>query len=185
MAPPSRSGAQIIEIDLQDLGQLFNSMDPTPFPVKDLDRDAEEFLVSWAREYPLKAPLRLRVHLHEQTPDRDANRIVAEAVHHYFGYRADLSRRDFRQLMRRGRVSLVVGLLFLASCQLLSELLKHMGNPLGNIAREGLVIGGWVAMWRPLEILLYDWWPLRASRRVFEKLASIDVEVTQRHVEGT
>ncbi len=154
-------------------------MDPTPFPVKDLDSDAEEFLVSWAREYPLKAPLRLRVHLHEAPARGNPKTLIADAVHHYFSYRADLSRRDFRQLMRRGRVSLVVGLLFLASCQLLSELLKHMGNPVGNIAREGLVIGGWVAMWRPLEILLYDWWPLRTSRRVFEKLASIDVEVRQ------
>lgn len=41
-----------IELRLRDLGQLFNSMDPTPFHHKDLDRDAEEFIKSWALEFP-------------------------------------------------------------------------------------------------------------------------------------
>ncbi len=55
MAPLSRSGVQTTEIDLHDLEQLFNPMDPTPFsfPVKDLD--SEEFRGSWARERPLEA----------------------------------------------------------------------------------------------------------------------------------
>jgi len=30
------------------------------------------------------------------------------------------------------------------------------GNRLGQIARESLTIGGWVSMWRPLEVFLYD-----------------------------
>ena len=33
-----------IELHLRELGQLFNSMDPTPFHHKDLDPDAEEFI---------------------------------------------------------------------------------------------------------------------------------------------
>jgi hypothetical protein len=37
---------------------------------------------------------------------------------------------------------------------------------LGGIIRESLLIGGWVAMWRPMEILLYDWWPIRAEARL-------------------
>ena len=35
-----------IEIYLDRIEQLFNSMDPSPFHEKDLDRDAEEFIVS-------------------------------------------------------------------------------------------------------------------------------------------
>jgi len=27
--------------------------------------------------------------------------------------------------------------------------------------RESLLVGGAVAPWRPLEIFLYDWWPIR------------------------
>ena len=36
-------------------------MDPSPFIEKDLDDQADEFIVSWARELPPDAPLKLRV----------------------------------------------------------------------------------------------------------------------------
>jgi hypothetical protein len=39
------------------------------------------------------------------------------------------------------------------------------------------MILGWVAMWRPLQIVLYDWWPIRHRALVFDKLAKMPVEV--------
>ena len=32
-------------------------------------------------------------------------------------------------------------------------------------------------MWRPLEIYLYEWWPIRRMALVFDKLSDIDVEL--------
>ena len=43
--------------------------------------------------------------------------------------------------------------------------------------RQGLTIIGWVAMWKPLEIYLYRWWPVRRLIRAYEKLSAMDVEV--------
>jgi len=34
-----------------------------------------------------------------------------------------------------------------------------------------------VAMWRPLEIFLYDWWPIVGERRIHDRLSRIDVQV--------
>ena len=42
-----------ISLKLRDMSQLFNSMDPSPFIEKDLDDDAEEFIVSWGRNFHL------------------------------------------------------------------------------------------------------------------------------------
>ena len=42
---------------------------------------------------------------------------------------------------------------------------------------ESLKIGGWVAMWHPMEVYLYGWWPLRRIGRIYQKLSSIPVEV--------
>ena len=47
----------------------------------------------------------------------------------------------------------------------------------GGIIKESFVIGGWVALWRPLEIFLYDWWPIRAEARLFDRLASMPVRL--------
>ena len=42
---------------------------------------------------------------------------------------------------------------------------------------EGLIILGWVANWRPIEIFLYDWWPLAQRRQLYLRLAEAKVEV--------
>ncbi|HYF36884.1 MAG TPA: hypothetical protein VD994_16425 [Prosthecobacter sp.] len=46
----------LIEVKLTELAQLFNSMDPSPSHERDLDQDAEDFIVSWAREHSLAKP---------------------------------------------------------------------------------------------------------------------------------
>ena len=84
----------LIEVKLTELNQLFNSMDPSPFHEKDLDDDAEEFIVSWAREHALDTPLTLRIHL-EEWPVENPSRLVREGVHHYFAYRGKLIEHDF------------------------------------------------------------------------------------------
>lgn len=168
-----------IEVRLQELSQLFNSMDPTPFHHKDLDPDAEEFITSWAQEHPREGEFEILIHLAGGNAPADAEAVVREALGNYFSYRALHAQREFRQLMQRGRRSLVIGLGFLAACLLAAEQIgQHAGGTYAAILRESVVIGGWVAMWRPLEIFLYDWWPLANRRRMYEKLARAAVRVT-------
>jgi hypothetical protein len=50
--------AHRLEVRLSTLRQLFNSLDPSPFHEKDLDREAEEYIVGWANEYPPSLTLR-------------------------------------------------------------------------------------------------------------------------------
>jgi len=171
--------AHRIEVRIQELSQLFNSMDPTPFHHKDLDPDAEEFITSWAQEHPRDAELEILIHLAGGNAPADAEAVVREALRNYFTYRAAHAQREFRHLMQRGRRSLVIGLGFLATCLLLAEQIGHASaGTFATIVRESVLIGGWVAMWRPLEIFLYDWWPLASRRRMFEKLARATVRIT-------
>lgn len=136
-------------------------MDPSPSHERDLDDDAEEFIVGWAREFPRRDPLFLVVHVNQLPPHGDAQHLVETAVHNYFAYRAKLNRLEFRHLLKEGPTSLIIGLTFLAACIVASQLLRHRGGTLGTVLRQGLIIAGWVAMWRPMEIFLYEWWPLR------------------------
>lgn len=168
-----------IEVNLRDVRQLFNTMDPSPFREKDLARDAEEFIVSWAHEFPVNEPLMLVLHLHDElTSCENQQQVAEEGVQHYFAYLARLNRVEFRQLMKKGWQSLLIGLLFLTVCLTLSgQMGGWQPDPLWNLLRESLVIGGWVAMWRPLEIYLYDWWPLRQRGRIYQKLSRMPVEI--------
>ena len=169
---------ELIEVNLTELNQLFNSLDPAPFHERDLDHDAEEFIVSWAQEHPRKHELKLVVHLAKNPANvADAQQLVADSIAHYFEYRAAMTLRDFNQLMREGRASLLIGLLFLGACQFAATLLTHSAANWQTIAREGLTIIGWVAMWKPLEIYLYRWWPLLSLRKLYQRLSRMPVEL--------
>ena len=166
-----------ISLKLRELSQLFNSMDPSPFIDRDLDHDAEEFIVSSAREAHGSGAFELVIHLGTR-PDPQLASETEDAVQHYFSVRADLKRREFRLLLRRGHSVLAIGLLFLTSCLLLSGMVSKLAPAaLTDILREGLIIVGWVAMWKPLEIYLYDWWPLRQEWLALQRLARMRVKV--------
>jgi hypothetical protein len=171
-----------IEVFVDRIEQLFNSMDPSPFHEKDLDDDAEEFIVGWAQEFPRRDPISLVIHVNQLPAHGDTQQLVETAVHNYFAYRTKLNRLEFRHLLKQGRTSLIIGLIFLGACLLTSELLlRQEPRSLSIIARESLTIAGWVAMWTPIRIFLYDWWPVRRLGRLYEKLSRMRVEVRIRH----
>jgi hypothetical protein len=166
-----------IEVNLQDLKQFFNTMDPSPFHQKDLDADLEEFIVSWATEYPLHEPIRLVVHLQNRSPGIDLQTVIERALHNYFAYKTDLNHREFKLLLREGRLSLIIGLSFLAVCLSGAQMATRFNIPGASIVEASLTIAGWVAMWHPMDIYLYGWWPLRRAGKVYRKLSTIPVEV--------
>ena len=60
------------ELRLRELAQLFNSLDPSPFLERDLDADAEEFIVGWASELSARHELALTIHLAVSPPPERA-----------------------------------------------------------------------------------------------------------------
>lgn len=162
---------------LNELSQLFNSMDPTPFHHKDLDRDAEEFIESWALEYPQASRFHITVHL-ARMPEEDPTALVAEAIRNYFTYKSELSGRQVKVLLREGRISLMIGIAFLSTCLLAADLLTPFASgTFLKVVRESLTIGGWVAMWKPMQVFLYEWWPLARRRRIYRHLGQAQVRV--------
>jgi hypothetical protein len=174
--PPN---CELIEVRVTELRLLFNPIDPSPPPEKDLDSRAEEFIVAWARSARRDAQLALQVDVSNPFPPEEASTVGA-AVHEFFRQRSLSSDRRLAQLFWVGRTSLIIGVAFLAIAVTVASLIdRALGDrPVGALIRETLVIGGWVAMWRPLEIFLYDWWPIRAERKLYERLSLMPVRVT-------
>ena len=173
------SGTSVLELSVGELRQLFNAMDPAPFRERDLDPNAEDYIVAWAREASRTAPLALRVTISREPVTAASTQVLRDSVHGYFALRAMATRKQLRQLFRVGRVSLVIGLVFLAFAIVLGEFVAGFASKesYSGIIKESFVIGGWVALWRPLEIFLYDWWPIRAQAKLFDRLGVMDVAV--------
>jgi hypothetical protein len=176
---PQSGAVSTIELSVGDIAQIYESLDPYPFHERDLDRDAEEYIVGWARELPSDHAFRILVHVPEAALSSPGAVDLGRSMNRFFALRAEVISRDLRELFRIGRMSLVIGVLVLAVCVAGAQYANVlMGEgPLVTVTRESLLILGWVANWRPLEIFLYEWWPIARRRNLYRRLSSANVEL--------
>jgi len=169
----------VIELRIRELAQLFNSLDPSPFHERDLDDDAEDYIVGWARELPHDVALRLLIHLPEAEAAKARQIGIATSLANYFAERAAAADRDLNELMRNGWRYLSIGLPVLAVCLTASQLASAMlgAGPVTRLVEESLIIVGWVANWKPIETFLYDRWPLVRRATLYRRLAAAQVDL--------
>lgn len=172
---------ELIDLRITELSLLFHAMDPSPPHEKDLDPKVEDFIVSWARAAHRDSQLALQVHV-DQPAMPEQVEMAREAIHEFFRQRSLSATRRLSQLFRVGRTSLLIGVLFLSVVVTVAGLVERaLGETqMSALIRESMVIGGWVAMWRPLEIFLYDWWPILAERKLFDRLSVMPVTIALR-----
>ena len=170
----------LVEMNISHPAQLFNSLDPSPFRERDLDAEAAAWLVDAIRELHGHRHVKIVVYLPGEADER-THMAVTDAIHNYFHYREIAARFNLRQVFRLGRISLLVGLVFLAVCTMLWRFAFTGDAAVDRILGEGFLIIGWVAMWKPLEVLLYDWWPILRDIRLYRRIAVMPVEI--RHLE--
>lgn len=167
-----------IEVRVEDIALLFDPLDPFPLPARDLARSVEAFILDWARELPRETPCRIVVHVPQAHAERPEAGHVDDAMTAHFSKSAESITRDLHELFRIGRTSLLIGLAALAVCTVGASVVSTMASaPLDSFISEGLIIVGWVANWRPIEIFLYEWWPLAQQRRLRQRIAAAKVEV--------
>lgn len=169
----------LVEVRVGSINQLFDTFDPTPYPRKDLAQSTENFIVGWTRELPRNQPIKIVLYLPTAESESAAVRQIGDAFSNYFRYRADRSRLDRKELFRLGFWSLLIGISVLALCMVIGQFIvpRFETNYLSQFFREGLIILGWVANWKPLEIFLYEWLPLVRQQKLYSRLANAAVEV--------
>jgi hypothetical protein len=179
MSNMSVSSKGPIEVRIGSLSQLFNSLDPFPFQERDLDKSAEEFIAGWARELPRDQPIQIVLHMPAAEAQKPECKEVGEALRKYFAYRADVTQLELNELFRTAQRALVIGLAVLAvglfSTQFVTSQLGE--SPFARYFQEGLIIMSWVANWKPMEMFLYDWWPVLRTRNLYRRLSNATVEI--------
>ncbi len=171
--------SHLIEIRIRKLDQMFDSRDPSPFLAQDLDDDAQQYVVASAQEFSARLPLALVIHVSEPAESAEMARDAGEAIRELFKRQSGFTSLQLRELLHDGWIGLAIGLAFLAAALTASAALAKWADarPWIAIFREGLIICGWVAMWRPIQTFLYDWWPILGDRRLFDRLSRMPVQV--------
>lgn len=165
----------VIDIRIQRITQLYDSLDPSPLQEKTLSHAVENYIVDCAGEYGLDETLRLMVHV--PAPIREYEVEITRAIHAHFEAQHVQCRRRYRRRMRQGMRFLLTGLAVLGATLLARALMGNPGNSQILVAiSEGLLIVGWVAMWRPIEVLLFERSENHQNMVLFDRLSRIDVE---------
>lgn len=149
-----------------------------------LKRDAEEFFIEEAEALPRKNNIAVTVYL--ATSEKQYKEDIPSAIQKHFCHRKLQSQREFKRTLGYGWRMLLVAMGLLVVLYVVTEIAVAM-NPdtrLILFIRESFIILGWVALWRPLELLLYDWYPIKAKINLFERLEKSKVVVVVNDPKG-
>ena len=162
-----------IDIHVQRIEQLFDALDPSPFRDKALDTEFDAYLRDCAGEHPHTSRLRLRLQAPANLVDHAAD--IEAAIHSHFRFVLEQAERRARVSQRRYRGVVVVGFVVLGVSLVLRRLLAGWDSPGSEVLIEGLLVLGWVALWRPIEVLLFERVDARQQRQLLRRLAEIEI----------
>jgi hypothetical protein len=178
MRADDRRQSENITIPLDNVEQLLEPCPPSPFRRRRLRKEAEQYLIEQVTALPRKSPARLLISLPET--ERGKEESVIDAVHQDFHFRRLEAEKELGRIRRFGWRSLGVALIFLTVAMLTVQLMRRY-LPVGgflSVIIEGLTVFAWVALWRPGELLLYEWYPFRRDARLFGKLEESEIRFT-------
>jgi hypothetical protein len=146
-------GTATVSIHVNDPAQLFNSLDPSPFWDRDLDRDAATFIEQEFAEKSGADTWHLNVHVHGGEALADD---LQRATSNYYGRLASSAQRELRENMRLGQWGLIGGIAIFLLCMGIRQILEGALQSSPRILDEGLIILAWIALWRPAEVVAYE-----------------------------
>ena len=171
-------GKHLIELRVKNPLQLFDARDPAPFRERDLDDDFIEYIMAALREFSISGLVKIVIYVESCETKDLPKESIRDAIHSYLAYQIDLQKSDLKSFMKRAQLFLLIGLFVLFLCISIAQGLT-LPSPPGRmgILREGIIIFGWVSLWKPIELILFDWYPLFEKLRYYKKLLVTEVEI--------
>ncbi len=171
-----KQSADII-LHLQNLDEVLSASATASYRRRMLNEDIEEFIVEEAASFPRQSKINLTVYL--PAADSDSANKIEMAVQRHFTYHQEKSLKQLKQTHKLGWRNLLIAFLFMSVIISLPELGSQLfpDNSLVLTIRESLIIFGWIALWRPAELLLYEWYPFKRDAELYGRLAESNVQV--------
>lgn len=113
------------------------------------------------------------------TPETQSH--LAASLAAYITARISVEQGAITVIEKELRRAWPAGFLFLVICVALAALLDQMawlGDFLRDLLSNTIIIAGWVGLWRPLELTLYDRWAPRFRKKTLTHFASLQLIVT-------
>ena len=172
-------GQARLELDLKDAGGLIDRDAEWPSLPGCLRPAAEAAIIDWARRQPKDAPLAILVRLPSSAVAEAGALDLAKRVSAHFHRMAEEQDYTARTFLADARLSAAVGFGIAAVCLLVVWTLysSYQGSMTARAIRDTLSILGWIAAWKPLEMLVHERRPILRRLRLLRRLAVAEVRV--------
>ena len=133
-------------------------------------KDAEEFIIEEAKAFPRKTSIKIIIYL--QTVEAGNEDIFAAAIHKHFANCREKTDRERKRTMQYGWRTLAIAFVVLGVAVTIAQMLTNLlpNNSIVGVTTESLTILGWVAFWKPAELLLYAWYPFSRDMALYRRL---------------
>jgi hypothetical protein len=163
-----------IQVRVPTLERIFNPMDPSPLHERSLNDEVALWIEEWAEDIDGDEPIALEIYVGDGSAAGKEDAIIA-GLRDHFEYREWSAGRQLSELWRDGRISLLIGIVAITFFTTASRMIGETTFPPLQVLHEGLLVLGWVSMWKPTEIFLYLWWPIRRELIAYRRLSNAEV----------
>jgi hypothetical protein len=182
------TGTQRLVLHLASLEELLVAPDPRPLEGRFEDRSGIDRLMEGLRAVYTRRLAGIHAKLILDEPPSPETRQQVDAALKALALHQDARLGEQLVSVRReGLRTLGKGLLFVLACVVASvavERMTFLPELLRTLVSGGIVIAGWVALWHPMELLLYERWPIQRDRRLYRMIAEMETTIEVRDATG-
>lgn len=167
-----------IVLHVPGTADLFKSPEILFYNRQLLDKDIDAFMMEKAGSFHRNADIQINIYV--KTGAAGDEKEVVDAIRRHFSYSHERTTKQLRHTLNLGWRSLVIAFVFLLLMySIANKLVPQLSQgEFTTPVRELFIILGWVALWRPAELLLYDWFPMRKNARLLEKLSQCKIVIS-------
>lgn len=177
-------GTVDLDLEFKTLDQLLDPEDPHPLPGRELSELAEETIAGYVDEYIVKRPVRLTVSLAKESVATDMIALIPDTIRRHFTFRLNDLDHEKRLSLSEGKISIAIAAFNAAVAILFVMLLNpDFENPVVFLLGGLITILNWVTVWHTYEYFVYEYRSLRRKRRIYRKIAGMEIRVIARVTE--
>lgn len=169
-------------LKLEDIRRLFVAPARDPFSAGGMAKPGIETLLDSLGSGPPRGGDSVRIELPPGKLEEARRMDPAGAVRRYCRSRIEECEGELAAMRRDGRRALWIGFGMITVCLTLAAAAGEASwmPRFGKVCAESLTVLGWVSIWHPAEMLLFDRWPLRRAIRALAVLEKAEISLVAR-----
>lgn len=160
----------VIEMALDEPFDIYDDKDPSPLKMRDFSKSVQEYIIEGVLVIPKNKKIRIDFYFYKFNITQEEILLLEKSYKAFFAYEIRLKHYEMKQKLKQGFRSMLSGLLFLFCCMHISRTFFLSDSTLlSSFAAEGLNVLGWVSLWNPVQVFLYELWPISQKRKLLER----------------